>query len=333
MLFRSFHAAFEGVYRFGLSTEKGHGDTTVADLHRHAAVESIEAFVELGLQAPAPDGLIEGVVLGECLRHGLEVYAAVDEFLHAIHPLSDEGAPLEGEADFDTFTGEAGPLGGVKEIQTRAYHQPLYALGTSSETWFDQSGQQAALFATLATTARPQTWRDRVTVWHKTIEGSLDQGELIKETSGPHSCPPGEKAVPVQLTETGHVLDVGSYHVLQKRGSALVLGSLGAAWLDKQIRQLKLSIGFNTILHRPDESVVKARWHFLRFGEVYVGVRATGMVLGKRKPVRCVTKNRYLRIEVPLVTGRPVKVTQEFREWCDFGYVFEIASKIGRAHV
>ena len=68
-------------------------------------------------------------------------------------------------------------------------------------------------------------------------------------------------------------------------------------------------------------------WHLLRFGDVYVGVRPTGMVLGKRKPVRRVIKNRYLRIEVPLVTGRPVKVTQEFREWCDFGYVFEIASK------
>jgi hypothetical protein len=226
-----------------------------------------------------------------------------------------------------TDAGGSGPLGGVTEIQTRAYHQPLYALGTASDTWFDQSGQQATLHAVLATTPRPRTWRDRLTIWHKTIEGALDQGDLIHESGGPHSCPPGGKPVPVKLTETGHVLDAGKYHVLQKRGSALVLGSLGPAWLDKKIRRLKFTIGFNTVVHKPDECIAKGRWYFLRFGEVYVGVRAAGMVREKRMPARRVVKNGYLRIEVPLVAGRTVKVTQEFREWCDFGYVFEIASK------
>ena len=129
------------------------------------------------------------------------------------------------------------------------------------------------------------------------------------------------------MVEADCVLDVGHYKTLQKGGSALVLGSLGPALLDREISRLKLSIVFGTFLHLPDETVEASKWHFLRFGDVYVGVRASGMVEEQRILAHRVVKNKYLRIELPLIEGRTVKVDQEFREWCDFGYVFEIAAK------
>ncbi|MBI4023414.1 MAG: hypothetical protein HY360_00430, partial [Verrucomicrobia bacterium] len=213
-----------------------------------------------------------------------------------------------------TDSGQAGLLGGVKEIQTRAFHQPLYALGTASDTWFDQSGQQAVLHAALAAVPEPQSWRDRVTVWHKTIAGEFDQGDLDPAPEGP-------------TAETSHVNDYGHYHTVQKRGSALVLGSLGPVLIGKEISQLKFSILFGTFLRMPDETIEDGPWHFLRFGDVYVGVRMTAMVEEKKMPVRRVVKNKYLRLEMPLIEGRTATITQEFREWCDYGYVFEIAAK------
>lgn len=213
-----------------------------------------------------------------------------------------------------TDSGQDIPSGGVKEIQTRAFHQPLYALGTASENWFAKAGDQATLHAVLARVPEPRTWKDRIPVWHKAIEGTLDQGD-IEEVKG------------WTPAETSQVLDAGRYHILQKGGSALVLGALGSDCLDKEISQLKFSVIFGTFLHQPDEVIEKGKWHFLRFGEVYVGVRASAMVEEKRMPVSCVIKNKYLRVEVPLIEGRTVKITPEFREWCDFGYVFEIAEK------
>jgi hypothetical protein len=213
-----------------------------------------------------------------------------------------------------TDAGQCGLLGGVKGVQTRAFHQPLYGLGTASEVWFDRSGHQQALHAVWSRVAVPTSWRDRVSVWHQLVEGEIDQGD----TEPYHN----ESAV-----EVDNVMDNGHYRVLQQRGSALVLGAIGPFLLDREIRRLKFSLVFNTVLHQPDEAVTEDRWQFLRFGGVYVGVRMSGMVNSQRvTPVR-LEKNQYLRVELPLVTGNPVTVTQEFREWCDFGYVFEIASK------
>ena len=207
--------------------------------------------------------------------------------------------------------GQMGPFDGVKEIQTRAFHQPLYALATTSDTY---SGHPATLHAVLARVGKPQSWKDHVTVWHKTINGAPDQGDLKRVHGG-------------KMGEEGNVEDVGRYHCLQKGGSALVLGALGPALLDKDVSTLKFSLIFGTFLHLPDEIVEKNDWHFLRFGEVYVGVRMAAMVQEKKMRARRVIKNKYLRIEAPLIENRTVTVDQQLREWMDYGYVFEIASR------
>ena len=213
-----------------------------------------------------------------------------------------------------TDSGQSGTLGGVKEVRTRAFHQPLYGLATASDTWFDQSGQQLTLHGVLARAAHPQSWRDRITFWHQTLAGPGDQGDV-------------EAYHDQAAVEIGHVTDVGHYRVLQKAGSAMVLGALAPVLLDKEVSRLTFSLLFGTVQHMPDETAEEGKWHFLRFGDVYVGVRMSAMVDEQRVTARRVVKNNYLRIELPLVEGRTVTVSQEFREWCDFGYVFEIAAR------
>ena len=213
-----------------------------------------------------------------------------------------------------TDAGQVGLFGGVKEIQTRAFHQPLYGLGSASVTWFDRSGQQLPLHAVLSASASPQSWRDRVAVWHNTLAGTVDQGDR-------------EKYHDQDAVEVGYVDDLGHYHVLQKRGSALVLGALAPALVGREISQLKFSLLFGTILRMPEEIIAEGKWQFFRFGEVYVGVRMSAMVEEQRMLPRQLVKQQYLRVEVPLIAGRHVTVTHEFREACDFGYVFEIASR------
>ena len=218
------------------------------------------------------------------------------------------------EIQATTDFGQGGLFGGAKEIQCRAFHQPLYALATSSDTWMDQAGQQAVLQAVLATTPKPQSWQDRVTIWHKTIADAFDQGDADPTYDGPRS-------------ETSHVNDCGHYRTIQKRGSALVLGSLGPAMLDKEVSRLKFDILFGTFLRMPDEIIKEGKWHFLRFGDVYVGLRISAMVGEQRMMPYQVLKNKYLRFEISLIEGRAVTITQEFREECNFGYVLEIAAK------
>jgi hypothetical protein len=235
------------------------------------------------------------------------VFAGVAEFCAAPRPY-----PYEIHATTDS--GQAGLFGGVKEIQTRSFHQPLYGVGSASVSWFDQAGQQLALHAVLSARSNPQSWQDRVGIRHATLAGTIDHGDM-------------EKCNDQEAVEVGHVTDVGHYHVLQKRGSALVLGALAPAAIGKEISQLKFSLLFNTFIHQPDETAEEGKWQFFRFGDVYVGVRMSAMVEEQRQTPRRVVKNRYLRVEVPLIEGRTVKVTHEFRERCDFGYAFEIASR------
>ena len=259
------------------------------------------------------------------VHHGANVAFNVAQFCEVMS--SDYGLIAPGVREFaraprrypyeiyaTTDTGQSGLFGGVKAIQTRAFHQPLYGLATQSDTWFNQSGQQETLHAVFARVSEPRTWKDRVAVWHKTIAGEKDQGDV-------------ESYHDKEAVEIGHVNDVGHYHVLQKRGSALLLGSVAPAVVGEDVSQLKFSLLFGTFLHMPDEMVESGKWHFLRFGDVYVGVRMSAMVDGQRVVPRRVVKNRYLRLEVPLIEGRTVEVTHELREWCDFGCVFEMAAK------
>lgn len=233
---------------------------------------------------------------------------------HEIHATSDSG--------------QQGVLGGVKEIQTRAFHQPAYFLGTASETWFGQAGQQPTLYGGLGTSQPLRDWRDRVTFWHRTVAGTLDQGDPEPVRAGaPHAMATAEATLPPASGEVSHVTDVGVYHVLQQRGTALVLGMLGVGLLDQEVDRLKLSILFQTHWRQPAELVEQEGWVFLRFGAVYVGVRASGMVGQQRATPRVVDRLHYLRVELPLLDGAATKVTPEFREWCDYGYVLEVASR------
>lgn len=243
----------------------------------------------------------------EVMPGGLEqISAGVQEFGCAPRPY-----PYELHATTDS--GQVGLFGGGKEIQTRAFHQPLYGLGTASATWFSQSGDSLLLHAVVAASASPQSWRDRIPIWHRTIAGTVDYGDAA-EFGG-------------QRAEVWQVVDAGHYHTLQKRGSALVLGALGPALAGQDVSQLKFSVVFGTVLRLPDEIVEAGPWQFCRFGDVYIGIRMSAMVDGQRLPVQRLVKNKYLRVEVPLLAGRTVPVTHEFREWCDFGYAFEIAAK------
>jgi len=69
------------------------------------------------------------------------------------------------------------------------------------------------------------------------------------------------------------------------------------------------------------------RWQFLRFGDVYVGIRATGMLNERQLPVRRVDKGGYLRLEIPVLDGQPIRIDRAFREWLDLGYVLEMSDR------
>jgi hypothetical protein len=270
------------------------------------ALENVAAF---------PGYVHHGRSLGFNLAQFAEVMSPACELIApAVRAFCGAAREYPYEIHATTDSGQVGLFGGVKEIQTRAFHQPLYGVGTASETWFDQAGQQLTLHAVLAASPTPSSWRERVSVWHQTVAGTVDQGEV-------------EEYHDQAAVEVGHVADAGHYHVVQQRGSALVLGALGSALVGKEVSALKFGVLFNTVLRMPDEEAAENGWFFLRFGDVYVGVRLSAMVEEQRMTPRRVLKNQYLRLEAPLIEGRTVKVTHEFREWCDFGYVFEIAAK------
>ncbi len=196
--------------------------------------------------------------------------------------------------------GQSGLLGGTTEVLTRAFHQPLYCLGTASHTWFAHSGHQLALHGAAAVTRQPQSWRDRVAFWHRTQQTDAEVGDYIN--------------------------DEAKYHTLQRRGSALVLGTLGTFRHGKQMDALWFNVIFSSYLRPPDEHLAEGPWHFLRWGAVYIGVRMAGRVGAHPRPVVSSVSEGHLRIGMRLIET-PTEITPEFREWCDFGYVLEIASE------
>ena len=213
-------------------------------------------------------------------------------------------------------------------VQTRTWQQPEWALGTAStEMWATQSGQHVTLRGTLLRAADSADWRSRVALWHYLQSGPLDWGDVI---APPHNYRPAP---------TTHAGDYGQYHVIQDKGSAMVLGNLGSALIGKEVDTLKLVIIASIFGQLPDEMRVNETpltewageatavdWHFLRFGTVFVGLRAAGMCEERALPVRRVLKDGYLRLELPAIAGEKRLVTPELRRDLDYAYVLEMAS-------
>ena len=221
-----------------------------------------------------------------------------------------------------------GGLSGPKSATCRAYHRPLWGLGTQSDTWFDQSGQQYTLYASVATTPSPRSWRDRITVFHRLRGDEPAQGSpTVKTSLG-------------RLAESDNVGDWGHYRTAQKDGTALVVGSFGPALLGKKPTRMALEVVLATYLNNPDEcwegerrltawngDCAASAWQFVRFGDCYLGLRVAGMVNGRAAILRRVVEHGYHRVEAVLWEGAATEVTDDLRRWSEAGYVIEFGDR------
>ena len=219
--------------------------------------------------------------------------------------------------------------GRAASAQTRLWQQRLWTLGTASREIWGGNHHHLTLRGTLARCPAPETWKDRLSFWHYLQSGDTDLGDIVPSYNN-------------FTTEVSSFGDAGQYHTAQKRGSALVLGHLGTGLLERDVSRLKLSIVFSTRgrVAFPDEMAeddaalpawagdgAADRWQFLRFGDVYVGIRAAGMLNERMLPVRRVDKGGYLRVEIPILEGTATRIDREFRKWLDLGYVLEMADR------
>ncbi|OPZ84929.1 MAG: hypothetical protein BWY76_01641 [bacterium ADurb.Bin429] len=217
--------------------------------------------------------------------------------------------------------------GKTAECLTRTYVMPHWSLGTSSGVmWAGQAGHHVTLRGTLLRGDDPTDWRQRVALWHFLRSGEKDWGDM-------------EPSYNNTVAPTTHVNDYGQWHTIQSAGSAMVVGHLGTSLYDKEIHDLTFVIIASIFGTMPDElyanetpletwsgEAMARDWHFLRFDEVFVGLRAAGVLDERTLPVRRVMKNGYLRIEVPALETTPTRVTPEFRKDFDVAYVLEMAS-------
>jgi hypothetical protein len=208
----------------------------------------------------------------------------------------------------------------------RTYQQPKWGLGTSScAMWGPGSGHNLTLHGVLTQKDEPTDWRGRVSFWHYMFSEYPDLGDRI---------PSGYDDT---MVETTSMQDPGQYHTAQQAGSALVLGNLGTGLIGKETKKLRFQMAFSLLGTMPDEMLVNdtplaawegdasaADWHFLRFGQVFVGLRMAGMLKDAALPVRRELRAGYLRVEIPIVES-PTVIDEEFQAWLDLGYVLEIA--------
>jgi len=243
----------------------------------------------------------------EKLSDGVVAYArAPRSYPHEVHATTDAGR--------------------TASIRTRLYQQPGWTLGTASrDMWAGSSGQHLTCFGTLARKPDPAGWRDRLAFWHYLQGDQPDLGETM----------PSYNDTTALVT---NFCDYGCYHTVQKAGSAMVLAHLGPRLVGQDASQLRLVIAFGTLGRQPDEMFAgdelltewsgagdASQWQFLRFGEVYVGIRAAGMRAGAALPVRRCVKNDYLRVDVPILEGEKTPIDAEFCKRLDLGYVVEMA--------
>lgn len=212
--------------------------------------------------------------------------------------------------------------------QTTAWSTESWGMGTaSSEMWAGMSGQHLTLAGVVAARRPVRGWQDRIGFWQCLQMGEEDLGVRMP-------------AYADATYECSCVHDHGAYHVMQKRGTAMLLGHLGTSAIGKETSAMKMMLAFGTRGRMPDEvaggdsplpewegTAGTGEWSFLRFGDVYVGIRAAGMVHGRALPVRRSNRNNYLRIELPIVEGETVTIDADFRKWLDVGIVVELADK------
>jgi hypothetical protein len=211
------------------------------------------------------------------------------------------------------------------------------------------AGQTLLLHGVVATTPRPESWKDRVAFWHRLLVDDPDPGAPAEPpTRSPHAGAFSEQwqernEAPAWFdprSEVDNVHDWGRYHTAQKGGSALGLGAVSPALDGRSVNRLRFSLFLQTRLRMPDEVYVGGdriktwegaspaqAWHFLRFGESFMAVRLTAMVHGKRSEVRRANPHGYASITAHLLDDEPTVVDPDFRRWSEFGYVLELGSK------
>ncbi len=211
--------------------------------------------------------------------------------------------------------------------QTRTYFAPRWALGTASgDMWAKQAGHHVTMRGTLQRSDDASAWNSRVALWHYLQSGAVDWGDDIPSYNN-------------ALTHTTHVTDYGQWHTAQAGGSAMVVGHLGTSLYDTTIENLQFVIIASVFGMAPEEMYVNdtpltawsgaataTDWHFLRLGDVFVGVRAAGAFNEQPLPVLRHMKDGYLRLELPAFEGTATAVTPELRMLLDVAYVIEMAS-------
>ena len=214
---------------------------------------------------------------------------------------------------------------------TRSYHRKSWCL-SSIDFGAAWSGQKTCLQGTVTTRATPSSWRDRTNFWEYLTSGH-DYGEQVSNYRG-------------VLAETDNVDNCGEFRTLQKKGTAMSLGLIAPRLADMELANLTYGLIFATYLKMPDEifeddtplsgwkgEAKAGSWQFLRFGQAYVGLRmlgitgADGLCDGKTVLPQRVIRNKYLRLEIPLIANQKTKMTSSFRDWSNFGCVIEVADQ------
>ncbi len=241
---------------------------------------------------------------------------------------------------------DSGPYGGCRVTQTRSFQQPLWWLATSSaNNTGGMAGQNLVLHGAFAAVPEPAGWRDRIAFWPRLVADGPDHGEPVQPGASPHAgALKDEKrdagATFDPLAESDHVTDVGRYHTVQKEGSAMLVGDLSPDLDGRDLSRLVFAVYFSTRNRRPDEAfendkplaqwegeAAPGSWQFLRYGDVYMGVRLAAGVHGAVCPVRRSLKQGYLRVETALIEGGARRIDRDLRAMADIGLLVEMGSR------
>lgn len=233
-----------------------------------------------------------------------------------------------------------GAQGGSRGVQTRSFQQPQYWLATSStNNTAGSAGQSLVMHGGFAAVTQPASWRDRVAFWTRLIADAPDYGEPTVPGASPHAgaLVPRQAGPPA---EPDHVNDCGRYQTVQQGGSAMLVGGIGPDLDGREVTQLRFAFLATAFHCRPDEifennqplpawdgEAMAHSWQFLRYGDVYLGIRISAMVQGVALPVRRALRHRYLRLETPLLAGAPRRIDQACRAWADLGCLVELGAR------
>jgi len=230
--------------------------------------------------------------------------------------------------------------GGCRAVQTRSYQQPQYWLATSSTSnTGGNAGQALLLHGALAAVPQPASWRDRVAFWTRLVADAPDYGEPVASGASPHAGTLAHRQAGPPA-EAVHINDWGRYHTLQQGGSAMLVGGVSPDLDGREVARLDFAFLVTAFCRQPDEMCEgdKARpawdgdaapgcWQFLRYGEVYLGLRMSVRADGAACPVRRAIRNGYLRLEAPLLGRGPRRIDSAFRTWADIGLLVEIGAR------